>query len=185
MARRTEGRITLELSPDALHEVREIQRALEPMLAKEGELGALADWGSKYVGAVIRIAGILHMTGYLRDRFGHQIEAETIKSAHLLGEYYKACAINVFTEMGTDQTVADAIYLLGRIRHLNQEEVSERELFSAASRGRFPTMGALGPALDRLIDHGYLIPVTDTKPTGGRPTSPRYTVVAESQKGDE
>lgn len=38
-----------------------IEAAVEPALAWDGELASLADWGAKYVGAVARIAGILHL----------------------------------------------------------------------------------------------------------------------------
>ena len=76
--------------------------------------------------------------------------------------------------MGTDQATADAVYLLGRIERLGGDEVSERDMFTAASRGRFKTTEDLRPALERLVDHGYLVPLPKPKPTGGRP-NPRAT----------
>lgn len=157
----------------------EIEKVVEPTLAKDGELGQLADWGGKFVGEVARLAGNLHLAEYGPDQGPrHPVSEKTVLDAARIGDYFKVAAINAFMELGTDHATVDAVYLLGRIEHLAMDEVSERDLFTAASRGRFRTVASMGPALDRLIDHGYLVPITDTKPTGGRPASPRYTVVA-------
>jgi replicative DNA helicase len=169
----------LMLSEKAKEAITAIERAVEPTLAGDGELAALADWGAKYVGAVARITGILHLALYGPDEgVTAPVTAETVLAALRIGEYYKACAIRAFTEMGTDAITADAIYLLDRIKRLNQKEVSERDMH-VATQSRFKTKVALMPALGRLVDHGYLQPIP-AKATGGRPVSPRYTVVATS-----
>jgi len=138
------------------------------------------------VGAVARIAGMLHLVEHGADMGPRApVSLQTIMAAERIGEYFKAAAINVFTEMGTDQGTADAVYLLDRIRHLGQDEVSERDLFTAASRGRFKTTEGLRPAIHRLVDHGYLVRLPKPKPTGGRPASPRYMVIAEAAEAAE
>ena len=76
--------------------------------------------------------------------------------------------------MGGDQATADALYLLDRIRQLGVDEVSERDLQRVCRR--FHSRAELMPAVDRLVDHGDLIPLETPKPTGGRPPSPRYRV---------
>ena len=48
----------LMLTPTAHEAIQAIEAAVEPTLADDGELATLKDWGSKYVGAVARIAGI-------------------------------------------------------------------------------------------------------------------------------
>ena len=78
-----------------------------------------------------------------------------------------------FIEMGTDQVTADAVYLLERFGHLGRDEVSERDLQRAAKR--FHTRGDLKPALNRLVAHGWLIPLPKPEPRG-RPASSRYKV---------
>jgi hypothetical protein len=73
------------------------------------------------VGAVARIAGILHLAGNGADRGPRQpVSAQTVLAARRIGQYYKANAINAFAEMGTDQDTADAAYLLERIQHLDE-----------------------------------------------------------------
>jgi hypothetical protein len=169
--------VALMLSEDAQEAIKVIERAVEPTLAGDGELAALADWGAKYVGAVARIAGILHLGQYGPEGVRRAIGAETVQAASRIGEYYKACAIRAFTEMGTDSLTADAIYLLDRIKRLDQVEVSEREM-QVATQSRFKTKNAMMPAVGRLVEDGALEPLADAKLTGGRPPSPRYKVVA-------
>jgi replicative DNA helicase len=167
----------LMLSDQAEEAITAIERAVEPTLADDGELASLADWGAKYVGAVARIAGILHLGQHGPDKgVTAAITAETVLAAFRIGNYYKACASRAFTEIGTDRVTADAIYLLDRIKRLNRKEVSERDMH-VATQSRFKTKDALMPAVGRLVDHGYLEPLP-AKPTGGRPASPSYTVVA-------
>ncbi len=158
--------------------VRKIQDAVEPTLAGEGELASpptLTEWGGKYVGAVVRIAGLLHLGEHGEVGHSYPVQLETIKKAERIGRYFKAAAINVFTAMGADPEAADAVYLLDRIVALDVEMVSERDMFSGCNRSRFSNMAAMMPALHRLVEHGYLIPREQPRKTGGgRPPSPVF-----------
>ncbi len=175
-----DNRAVLTLTEDARREFERIEAAVEPSLAKDGELALLVDWGAKYAGAVARIAGIIHLAEHgAAEGTCSSVSAETILAAARIGDYFKASAVNVFTEMGTDQGTADAIYLLERIRYLGHDEVSERDLYRAARR--FKTKQALRPPLDRLIDHGYLVRLPAPESTGGRPASVRYRVTKASE----
>jgi hypothetical protein len=168
---------------DTAHEAMvRLETALEPTLAGDGELAHLADWGSKYAGAVARIAGMLHLATHGAEQgIPTPVAAQTILAAVRIGNYFKACAINAFTEMGADHITADAVYLWGRIVGLGVDEVSERDLQSI-TRSRFKKKDDLIPAMVRLIEHGYLIPLPKSDPTGGRPASPRYKVWTSAQK---
>ena len=173
----------LTLTEDARQEFERIAAEIELTLGAEGELALLVDRGSKYAGAIARIAGILHLAEHgAVEEPKKAVSVETIVAATLIGEYFKASAVTVFTEMGTDQVATDAISVLQRIHPLSTDEVSERDVFPAASRGRFKTTGDRRPALHRLVEHGYLIPPSKPKPTGGPPASPRFMVVSQSQK---
>jgi Protein of unknown function (DUF3987)/Natural resistance-associated macrophage protein-like len=142
----------LTLTPTAHKAMLMIEEAVEPTLAGDGELATLADWGAKYAGAIARIAGILHLAGQGPDVGPRAaVTAQTMEAAWRIGNYFKACAINAFTEMGADHVTADAVYLLDRIVSLCLDEVSERDLHAASSRARFKTKADLMPALDRLV----------------------------------
>lgn len=173
----------LTCTPAAHKAITAIEAAVEPTLAGDGELANLGDWGAKFVGAVARIAGILHLAEHGPDAGPRTpLRAETIVSAHRIGVYFKACAVNAFAEMGTDQDTADAVYLLTRIHSLDVDEVSERDIFTACSRSRFGKKADMMPAIGRLVDHGYLIKMDSSTGTGGRPASARYKVAAKAAK---
>jgi replicative DNA helicase len=129
------------------------------------------------VTAVLRIAGNLHLAELGADQGPRQsVSAVTVLKAARIAAYFKACAINAFVQMRADQGLADAAYLLDRIITLGAGVVSERDLFTACSRSRFPTKATMTPALNRLVDHGYLALQQTSRKTGGRPSSPRYRV---------
>jgi len=170
------GPLTLTLTEEAHAEVVAFETALEPSLAADEELGSLADWGSKYVGAIARIAGILHLAEHGIPALRWQVTKDTINHAIKISYYYKACAVNAFAEMGADPVTADAIYLLDRVWGLHKDVVSERDMFNAGSR--FKKMSDLKPAVARLIEHSYLaaLPAEKKSEKGGRPASPLYKV---------
>jgi len=178
----------LMLEPHAEAAVRRIQDDVEPTLAGDGELASpasLAEWGGKYVGAVVRIAGLLHLAEHGANGVRYPVQVETIEKAERIGHYFKAAAINVFSGMGNPD-IADAVYLLRRLVLLGVDDVSERDILTCG-RSRFPTKEVVAPVLKRLIDHGYLIPLeVPRSTTRGRPASPRYRVhpsAADATKG--
>jgi replicative DNA helicase len=168
----------LVLTDKAQEAIAAIEEAVEPTLDDDGELAALKDWGAKYVGAIARIAGMLHLAE-LGAEHGPitPVTAETILKAQRIGAYFRAAAINAFIQMGTDQAIADAAYLLRRIEKIagDGDELSERDMHQAC-RSRFRKKDALVVAVGVLVDHGYLIPQQTNQATGGRPPSPRYKV---------
>jgi replicative DNA helicase len=165
----------LTLTPKAQEAIQMVEAAVEPSLADGGELAALKDWGSKYTGTVARLAGIIHLTEHGADSGPMTpVSAETIHKASRIGTYFKASAIGAFLQMGADPGTVDAVYLLDRIKHLGLDVASERMLHRAC-QSRFQKKDALMAAVDRLVDHGYLIPLAQQK-TGGRPASPTYRV---------
>jgi replicative DNA helicase len=148
-----------------------LEKRVEDALGPDGELDAIREWAGKYVGAVARIAGLLHLAEYDPRQ---PVSPDTIAAAERLGDYYKASAINAFIEMGTDEVTAEAMYLLERIRTRGERDMSERNMQRAAKR--FKTVAEMRPALNRLVAHRYLVPLPPADPTGGRPASPKYRV---------
>ena len=182
MARMVGDPAILKLTSEAQAALTAIEEAVEPTLAPGGDLDTIRDWGGKYVGAIARIAGNIHLAEYgLNVGLSKLVSAQTITDAHRIGEYFRAAAINTFAEMGTDEATADAVYLWERIQHLGRSEVSERDIQRAAKR--FKTRAELLPPMQRLIGHGYLEPLPAAGPTGGRPRSREYRVYwAEAEK---
>lgn len=118
--------------------------------SKQGEQGC-DDGAAGFVRGLVRAGVAEHGPDYGVRK---SVEEMTITAAERLGEYFRACAVNAFAEMGADRVTADAVYLLDRIAATGVDEVSERDLHVAGSRAGFKTKADLMPALHRLIDHG-------------------------------
>ena len=182
MAGRVGHPAVLTLTEEAQRTIQAIEAEVEPTLAGDGQLATLADWGGKYVGLIARIAGNLHLAEHGSDGARMSVEASTIQAAKRVGEYFKASAIKAFDEMRMDRRTSDAVYLLARIQSLGKDEVSERDIQRAAKR--FHNKAELMPALNQLVDHGWLIKLDDAMPdddapSAGRPQTPRYKVLRD------
>jgi hypothetical protein len=175
----------LILSDTATTAMIEIETEVETALREGGDLHPIKGWGSKYVGAVARIAGMIHLATIGSDKGPRTpVTADTVLAAHRIGQYFRACAIKAFAEMGTDEVTTAAQYLLRRIASLGASQVSVRDMFNAVSRTRFKTKADMMPAVERLVEHGYLAPIPNqgSGAKGGRPKSPEYQVHPNAAK---
>lgn len=167
----------LRLQPDAAAQVMAVARQIEPQLAQTGQLGHISDWGSKFVGAIVRITGLLHLAAHPADGWRQLVEVDSVHRAMRLGDYYRAHALVAFDQMRVDPAVAEAEYLIDVIRRLEQSVVSRRDLHVASSRSRFPKADNLDEPVRLLVEYGYLQPVPDPGVKGrGRPPSPSWFV---------
>ncbi|MDT5347136.1 MAG: hypothetical protein QOH91_423, partial [Mycobacterium sp.] len=83
----------LTLTEDAQQQIQRIEAAVEPTLAGDGELASLADWGAKYVGAVARIAGMLHLAEHGAEKGPREpVSAATVMAAKNCGLTVSALA---------------------------------------------------------------------------------------------
>lgn len=166
----------LTLTEQAHNDVVEILSATEKELAPGGVLAEIQDWGSKYVGAVLRIAGLLHLAERGEAGIRTPVTEDTILAAVEIGAYFKVHAVKAFTTMTTDPVINDMAYVWERIEATGATELSEREVHRE-TRSRFPTIDTLRPVLVNLADRGYLaqLPEPEQKRPGRKP-SPRFAV---------
>jgi hypothetical protein len=166
----------LTLTPEANERVLDIERQVEPRLALDGAWGHIVDWGSKYTGAVVRLAGLIHLAEHLRDGWGRPVEAATVDRAALLGDYFAAHALAAFDDMGADKTTRHARLVLAWIERTAATTFTKRELYRGV-RSQIPTAADLDPVLSLLEIHGYLRQLDPPARTGpGRPASPAFLV---------
>ena len=166
----------LPLTPAADRRVLDIELEVEPRLAPGGAWSHIVDWGAKYTGAVVRIAGLLHLATHLRDGWGKPIDVDTIDAAATIGSYFAAHALAAFEDMGADPTTQHARHVLAWLRRTQTTRFTKRELLRAV-RGTIPTVAALDPVLTLLELHGYIRATEPPARTGpGRPPAPTYLV---------
>ncbi|WP_441251477.1 YfjI family protein [Kitasatospora sp. McL0602] len=166
----------LTLTPEADAVLLEHQNATEVQMRPSGPLAHIDTWASKLDGAIARVAGLLHLAAHPDDGYTRPIVAETMTAACGIGDYYTAHALAVFDAMGNDPALGKARAVLAHLETADALVISKRELFRALSRGEFPAVADLDPALTLLEEHGWIRQEAPPARTGrgGRPPSPRY-----------
>jgi hypothetical protein len=169
---------TLRLDDEARAVLRDFALWLEPKLSPFGELANITDWAGKLVGAVGRIAGLLHLADHAEHQapwstpIGRNCAARAVK----FGEYLLQHAQAAFAQMGGDGEVEDAKRLLGWIQRSGQPRFTKRQIYQG-TKGHFRTVAAMEPALRVLADARYIRPMPpEPKPSVGRPPSPTFEV---------
>ena len=153
------------------------QRTEERLRPHTGDLAHIADWGSKYDGAVARIAGLLHLAQHIEDGYRHPISADTINAAIAIGEYYAQHALAVFDAMGADPDLEAARTVHAWLEKHRPEQFTVRQLFNGIRSATYRKVADLRPGLELLEEHGWIRhqPAPERKGPG-RPPSPTYHV---------
>lgn len=163
----------LTMTEDAQALLLGVERAIEPKLTRDGEYGAIREWASKMVGAIVRIAGLLHLASE-QEAFRTPISAETLASAVRFGGYFAEHAQAAFGLLG-DSGTSDAQYLLEFLQRKAIEDFTIRSLHVELPRGRFATAEDVTSAVEVLTEHGWVSPVPAPERKGpGRKPSPAY-----------
>lgn len=139
------------------------------------QLFEIGDWSGKFHGTVMRIAGILHCMKYGHEAASCLVNAQTVKDAIAIGEYFLEHTKAVFLTVSTSDT-DDAGYILRRLKEDPPKgSISKRDILRRCRK--FHTADDLSGALSVLIDCGYLreAPREEYKGSGRRP-SERYDV---------
>lgn len=147
----------IECTDEARDELRKIHDEIEPRLI--ADLEPMGDWAGKYEGAVVRIAGLLHVCDHVERAAEVPIPGETIRRTSKIGEYFLAHAKVAYQLAGQmdDQPTRDAKYILKRLDSTGKTEISKRDLYDLC-KGRvgFETAEKMDPGLDVLIKRGYI-----------------------------
>jgi replicative DNA helicase len=167
----------LRFTPEANEALLEYERRLEPKLGRGGTLEHVADWGSKLAGAVVRIAGLLHLAANLRSGVREPITADTFQRAASIGDYFLAHAVAVHRFMGADPILEDARAIRDWFTARDIHHFTKREAHRALT-ARFRKSSELDSPLVVLEDLGWIRrrPDPPNRPEGGRPPSPTYDV---------
>ena len=144
---------TLTLTADARDRILELEEDREPKLRAGGEWEPILNWANKWTGAVVRIAGLLHITEHLADGWRCPITTDTIDAASLIGYYYACHALAVWDHMGT-QTNWPAHTVLTWLTQQQRPELTRRDIHRALARRI--NLADLDTALSVLEAHGHI-----------------------------
>jgi len=171
---------TLRLSPEAEARFNRFEEWLEPRLRPFADLGGMTDWGAKLAGAVARIVGILHMAGNVDNTtpWSLPVVAQTVENAVKLAKLYLIPhAKAAYAEMGADPEIDATRYVLNWIQEKGVDRFTKKELHQEVrGQTRFRRVKDLEPALNTLIEHGFIREAVVRKTKPGRRPSPLYRV---------
>lgn len=132
-----------------------------------GKWKHMQDWAGKLCGAMLRIAGLLHIANNL-GAMNTVIEACSIEQAIQISECLSQHAMLAYSVMGVNESANNAKYLWRKIAEANVPEITKRDLFQMC-HGKYASVDDMQPALDTLVGMGYIHIYKDDK-TGGRPS---------------
>ena len=124
----------------------------EAFLAGEGQI--ISDWGAKYIGAILRIAGLLCVAE--AGGFASEIPGETMSKAIEIGKYFLAHSTYAYSMMGNDLTIKKAQFFLGRIKRERITMVKRWELAKLCRGMYFKNSESIQPTLELLENYGYI-----------------------------
>lgn len=146
----------IKLSPEALGAWKVFQRWVETGLAEGGEFEHMRDWAGKLPGAVARIAGLFHCYEYADKKpHEHPVNLQTMGRALSLAKKLSGHAVAVYDLMAADATIEGARKILSWINRMGCVSFTGHECHSAL-KGRFKTRKELDPALQVLVERGYI-----------------------------
>lgn len=147
----------IELSDEAGKVLETLFYEIEGRL--RNDLADISDWAGKFIGAVLRISGILHLAQNPSMPMFVDVSRETMENAVKIGKYFLEHAKAAYSLMGADPVNKNAEYLLEAIKRNKLTEFSRRDAMRLCRR--FKTVESLQPVLNRLCEYGYIT----SKPT--------------------
>ncbi len=151
----SENPVILRLSGSARNLISDYFTQHERYLAGEGK--EISDWASKYIGAVLRFAALLHVTSSDVTVSGEdEIPGETMNNAISIGEFFLSHARYAFSVMGTDTSVSKAQYVFAKLIACGRSDIKRSELYQMCRGKFFHKTEEIYPIVDLLRDHGYI-----------------------------
>lgn len=170
----------LRPTPGARRVLVDFEHEVEEMLRPDGMLAPIASWGSKLVGMVGRLAGLLHAAAHVGGAEGlvpDEVDERTANRAIELGRYAIAHALAAFgPAAGANPNLEGAKQILTWIRRNRLRKVGRRDIHQGL-RTHFEQAVDLDSPLGLLVQKGWLRPIPPPqRRTRGRPPSPRFEV---------
>jgi hypothetical protein len=172
------GPHSLKLAPGAFDILLQTMRDLETKLGPGGDYEYFQDWGAKLAGAIVRIAGLLHMAGNIQQRhpWGMPISVETMEAAITIGDYLAEHAAAAYSAMGVDAETSEAEMVWKWISRRRLTAFTKRDVHRGLRR-QFAKPDDLDLPLTELTRRNIIrVKPTTTEVKPGRLPSPKYDV---------
>jgi hypothetical protein len=143
---------TLRISKEAQAVIESYFNENEVMLSDRS--CPMREWLAKNVGAVLRIAGILHLASGSDE--STLISCETMSKAAAIGRYFCEHARHAYSISEEDDTIKKCEHVLDKLKQYQSSAVKRREVFRDSRGTYFKTVADIKPILDILEEYGYI-----------------------------
>ena len=156
---------TLKLSDEASMIIADYFDEHERFLAGEGQ--SISDWVSKYIGTVLRIAGLLHAVDMSDNEV--PISDKTMSRAIEIGKYFLAHSGYAYSMMGTDLSIQKAKFVIAKLKKRDVKVIKRSELFQMCRGKFFKKTEEIFATLELLEERGYIRVEQPERQSAGRP----------------
>ena len=130
---------------------------IEKMLL--GDMSFCQDWGGKYHGLILRIAGILHCARCALDDIDPvetRADIDILSSAIDIGEYYRKQAIYAYGVGEFDAGTLQAERIIAKIKSKGLTEIRQNDLYKYCRCKLFRNAAEFDEAINMLEEYGYI-----------------------------
>jgi hypothetical protein len=133
------------------------------------DLAEIADFAGKFVGATLRIAGLLYLAEYPPPENSELVLGENFMSSAIrIGMYFLEHAKAAYQLMGTDENFKSAEYILQKLIGGNIQKTTRTELVRICRK--FKSTEQITEPLKILVEYNYLKEIEQVyNGTGRRP----------------
>lgn len=150
----TDNPKVIRLSDKSYQLLKEFAEKIEPMLIDE--LADISDLAGKFVGSVLRIAGLIYVAQcvplYHTDE--PVLDECYMQSAIIIGEYFLEHAKAAYQLMGADKVIENCKYILKQLQKSKPQIITSRDIMRTCRK--FKTADETLIPLNRLCEYGYL-----------------------------
>jgi hypothetical protein len=164
----------ISLAPEAYKLLEAYAEKFEPML--KDELSDIADWAGKFIGTVLRIAGLLYIADCmpLNDTDILTVPKNIMQNAIIIGEYFLEHAKAAYQMMGADETAEHCRYILRQMQKSPSENIGLRDIMRFCRK--FKTAEQALIPINRLCEYDYLREAQTEYSGKGRPQTKTWEV---------
>lgn len=159
--------------------ITDLRREMEPRLREDGDLFPIVDWCSKAHGALLRIAGLLHIAWSAepgKAEIPPKMSLETLERALEVMKYFRDHALAAYGLMGADPAAKEGERILKWIRSEGLKDFSRRDAY-LKMKGHLRKVEDIDPGLKLLENHGFIRSMGPAMKDGpGRTPSQAYIV---------
>jgi len=170
--------VTLMLSDGAYALLQDFRRKEEPKLALDGQYKDMTSWGSKLPGAVLRMAGLLHLAqnALCAEKREEPIKEQTMEDAISLGDFFTSHVLRINEVYGGTSESRMTQRILNRIKFGDMKSFIQRDLYRVLGTKNEDII----KPLKLLQEKGYIRLVENqkekSKSSAGRKPSPEWEV---------